>query len=97
MDSCPDEVFEDWRAHYRVEPWGNEEFLLARIASYLSALVSAKGEAGNDWFQQLHKFMPPDWYYQPETRKQSPQQSTADQLEQVKHLCGDNVGVLEVV
>lgn len=72
----PDRVFENWRAHYAVEPWGSEQELLTRIVSRLSILVAMK--SGNkDDFVQVQDLMPIEWLYRRDDNEQTPEQQQA--------------------
>ena len=67
------EVFENWRAYYRVEPWGGERELLARIAALLQMLVwkehaSDTSKADKCVEALIQSLMPGDWVGQPEAR-----------------------------
>lgn len=64
LEDCPDRVFENWVAAYRLRPFGDEQALLARAVSLLF-LIAAKGQQ----FEKVYKasdsimklLMPPDW------------------------------------
>lgn len=57
------ETFDGWKAFYALEPWGDEQALLARIASYLSVLCAMK--AGSEEFAKVEDFLPRDWFFRP--------------------------------
>lgn len=55
------DTLDNWSAFYRLEPWGDEQLTLARIASYLSMLIAMK--AGSEDFDKVQDFMPSNWFY----------------------------------
>jgi hypothetical protein len=72
----PEEVLQNWQTHYAVEPWGNEQELLARLVSRLSILVAMK--SGNkDDFVQVQDLMPIEWLYRRDDNEQTPEQQQA--------------------
>jgi hypothetical protein len=64
LEDCPDRVFENWVAAYRLRPFGDEQALLARAVSLLF-LIASRGQQ----FEQVYKasdsimklLMPEDW------------------------------------
>jgi hypothetical protein len=86
------EVFENWRAYYRVEPWGGERELLARIAALLQMLVwkehardTHKADKCVDSLVQ--SMMPDDWIGQPEAKH-----SSTDSVEQFESFVSGKFG-----
>lgn len=65
FEDMPDRVFRFWQSHYKVEPWGGERHLLAKIAHLLSVLVAMQG-GDKDAVLATADLMPPDWIHQPE-------------------------------
>lgn len=64
LEDCPERVANHWEAFYRLNPFGGEEELLARIASllYVIAMQNTKAEAvcaASDALMQA--LMPSDW------------------------------------
>ena len=65
------EAFENWRAYYRVEPWGGEKELLARIVAILQMLMWKEYASDVEWADKrveslVQLLMPGDWVGQPE-------------------------------
>lgn len=64
LEDCPDRVFDNWVAAYRLRPFGDEQVLLARAVSLLF-LIATRGQN----FEQIYKasdaimklLMPDDW------------------------------------
>lgn len=53
LENCPERVFDNWLAHYRLEPWGNESELLSKIIGLLFYLcMKQRGD-----FNQIETFM----------------------------------------
>jgi len=44
LELCPKRVFENWQAAYEVEPFGNEQELLARAVSLLYLIATENRE-----------------------------------------------------
>ena len=40
LEDCPDRVYDNWHAAYRLRPFGDEQELLARVVSLLILLAS---------------------------------------------------------
>ena len=64
LEECPREVFDNWYAAYRVEPFGGERELLARMVSLLYLIACREREpdaifAASDKLMQW--LMPSDW------------------------------------
>jgi len=53
LEECPQRVLDNWIAHYRIEPWGNETELLSKIIGLLFFLCRKDGGE----FEQIEKFM----------------------------------------
>lgn len=68
LETVDDEVFATWEAYYRLEPFGDERFLLARIVSLLSMLMATKLSAddASKVVAEVKDLMPSDWVWQPE-------------------------------
>ena len=72
FESSHDSVFQQWQAFYKLEPFGGERELLARIAAFLQIIAwKDRDEAGiksvNKCAQELvQSMMPADWIGQPE-------------------------------
>jgi len=43
LEQCPERVYENWLAYYRLEPWGMEAELLAKIVGLLMYLCRKQG------------------------------------------------------
>lgn len=63
LNRIDQETLDSWKAFYELEPWGNEQAILAQIASSLSLLCAMK--AGAEDFAKVQDFMPQDWFYRP--------------------------------
>ena len=63
LEDCPDRVYERWVAAYRLNPFGDEQFMQARICALLFMLVQRDyKEATWEAMVRITKlFMPPDW------------------------------------
>lgn len=58
------ESFRQWEAMYRLKPWGDEQYLLARLVSEVSKLVASKaGESAADFLVNVQDLMPPNWVW----------------------------------
>lgn len=72
-------MFHQWNASYRLQPWGDEQELLATIAAMLyETLLRGTEKNGEDslWKRlQMAKrlFMPPSWIGQKETEENAVQ------------------------
>ena len=70
LEDCPDRVYDQWQAFYRLEPWGGERELLARIVSllWLIAVENRKSDEVSKVSEMIvNSLMPGDWIGQPET------------------------------
>jgi hypothetical protein len=71
LEQCPQRVFDNWAAAHAVEPFGNEQQLLARIVSLLYVIAMQKSD-----FEAVKKLadaimpaiMPSDWVERPEPK-----------------------------
>jgi hypothetical protein len=63
LEDCPDRVYDRWVAAYRLNPFGDEQLLLARLCSLMFLMVREKyGDETCDAMNSLTKlFMPSDW------------------------------------
>jgi hypothetical protein len=82
LEQCPDRVFDNWLAYYRLEPFGMEDELLAKVVSLLYFVCKRPGTELED----IQKFsdavvrclMPANWVGQQSDRR--PQSIDVDQL-----------------
>lgn len=65
LASIDEETFRNWEAYYRLEPWGDEQLLLARVVNQLSLLVAAKF-GKDDVVIKVQDLMPGDWAWRKE-------------------------------
>lgn len=80
LEDVPDRVLENWRAHYAVEPWGDERLILSKVVHFLSVIVACK-LSESEIQQAVQDNMPYEWFY----RNPEPQEpSLEDQLEGLK-------------
>jgi hypothetical protein len=62
-------TYSKWEAYYRLEPWGDEQFLLARLISLVSLLVASKaGDKAEDFVIKLEDLMPYNWAFRPQRK-----------------------------
>ena len=73
LEKCPQRVFDNWAAAHAVEPFGNEQQLLARIVSLLYVIAMQQSD-----FEAVKKLadaimpavMPSDWVERPEPKRE---------------------------
>lgn len=62
-------TFRHWEAFYRLEPWGDEQLLLARLVNLVSILLASKaGKDGEDFIIKLEELMPYNWAWRPQRK-----------------------------
>jgi hypothetical protein len=81
LEDCPDRISDNWEAFYRLNPFGGEQEMLARITSllYVIAMQNCKAEAvckASDSLMQA--LMPSDWV----GRKEIPKLSIDQHMQQ---------------
>jgi len=68
LEECPQRVFDNWLAQYRLEPWGNESELLSKIIGllfYLCCKQKGKFEEVEGFMNAVSKMvMPSNWIAQ---------------------------------
>lgn len=73
LEDVDDIDFEQWHAFYKLEPWGNEQELLARCAAFLQIIAMKDCDESGvksmlKYSQSLiEKLMSADWIGQPES------------------------------
>lgn len=73
LASIDEEKYRNWEAYYRLEPWGDEQLLLARICNQLSVLVAAK-LGSEESVVKIQDLMPGDWAWR------KPEPTAADSI-----------------
>jgi|DEB3_MinimDraft_2_1074329.scaffolds.fasta_scaffold00218_7 hypothetical protein len=69
LATVDEKTYRNWESYYRLEPWGDEQYLLARLINLISLLVASKaGERAEDYVIQLEDIMPPSWAWRPQKR-----------------------------
>jgi hypothetical protein len=77
LESCPRRVLNVWRAYYAIEPWGNEQAVMAAVAATVKRSLIA--EFGQDSVESVLQsvdnlaacHLPGEWIYRPEQKDDS--------------------------
>jgi len=71
LETVDEQTYRNWESYYRLEPWGDEQYLLARLINLISLLVASKaGERADDYVVPIEDVMPPAWAWRPQKRSE---------------------------
>lgn len=64
-----EQTFRQWEAYYRLEPWGDEQLMLARLINLVSVLLASKaGDKAEDVIIKMEDLMPYNWAWRREKK-----------------------------